>query len=177
MIAESLSRRYALALFNITVDRNQLEEVRNDFQVINDLLESKRKFRYFLYSPKVNRDEKKRIMTEIFKKEISVSMLHFIFLLLDKKRQTLLLKIFGHFMKLYDNHHNRATITVRPAVSLDDTILEDIRREFESILKKKITLEEKVDPVLIGGLQVRVNNTVYDASVLKSLRMMRNQII
>ena len=44
-------------------------------------------------------------------------------------------------------------------------------------MSKKITLEEKVDPVLIGGLQVRVNNTVYDASVLKSLRMMRNQII
>lgn len=176
MISESLARRYAVALFKLAVGRKILEDVTEEFSAVNEIVASKPNFRYFLYSPKVNIEEKKRILSEIFADRISKSMLHFLFLLLDKKRQTLFETIFGQFMTMYNNYHDRATVTVRPAAELNDDILEEIRKDLEKILKKNIIVEQKVTPPLIGGLQVRVQNTVYDASVSGKLHRLKKQL-
>jgi len=176
MIAESLARRYAVALFHLAVEKDRLDRIKDEFQVLCDLIGANEKFRYFLHSPKMDREEKKRVIDSIFGGRISKTLLHFLFLLLDKKRQTLLEKIYSHFDTLYCNYHNRATITVRPAVSLEDSILSEIRQGFEKRLGKSITVMEEVDAALIGGLQVRVNNTVYDASILGRLRRLQRQI-
>lgn len=173
MISESLARRYSLALFNIAVSRNELERIKDEYKLLCDLLDSNKKFRSFLYSPQMDREEKKRTIKTIFGDKISKTLLHFLFLLLDKKRQTLTEKIYSHFETLYNNHYNKAAITVRPAVSLDTAMLDEIRRGFEKRLNKTITIIEVVDPSLIGGLQVRVNNTVYDASVAGKLQRIR----
>ena len=116
MISDSLARRYAAALFHLAADRAELDQIKEEFTVIDEVVAAQSNFRYFLFSPKVNIDEKKRVLGDVFSDRISKSMLHFLYLLLDKKRQTLLQKIYSHFMTLYDNYHNRATITVRPAV-------------------------------------------------------------
>lgn len=177
MISESLARRYAAALYHLAVDRNILDTVRDEFKLIDRLVKSSKRIRYFLYSPKVDREEKKRILQSILSDHVSSVMLHFLFLLLDKKRQTMIEKMFSHFMRLYDNHYNRAIISVRPAVKLDAAILDEIKRGFEKRLDKTITVEEEVVPSLIGGLQVRVNNMVYDASVKAKLEHMRKHLI
>ncbi len=85
-------------------------------------------------------------------------------------------KIFSHFSTLYDNHHSRAAITVMPAVDLGENVLNEIKEKFEKILNKTITVEQKVDSSLLGGLQVRVKNTVYDASILSKLRRIQKQL-
>ncbi|MFC1477507.1 ATP synthase F1 subunit delta [candidate division KSB1 bacterium] len=177
MIAESLARRYAVALFNLAVERDELEQLNDEYMVINEVVTSERNFRYFLYSPKVSGSIKKQVLTEIFQTRVSRSMLHFLFLLIDKKRQTLFDIIYRHFTTLYDNFHNRAIITVCPALPLGGEILDDIRLEFERFLKKSISVEEKVDSSLIGGLQVRVHNTVYDASIRNRLRLIRKELV
>ena len=84
--------------------------------------------------------------------------------------------IFGQFMTLYNNYYNRATVTVRPATGLNDDILEEIRKDLEKIFKKNIMVEQKVTPPLIGGLQIRVQNTVYDASVSGRLHRLKKQL-
>jgi F-type H+-transporting ATPase subunit delta len=173
MISESLARRYSVALFNLAVKRNKLDRIKDEYGLIFDVIESNSKFRSFLYSPQMDREEKKRIIQTIFGDKISKTLLHFLLLLLDKKRQTLVEKIYTHFDTLYNNHYNKAAITIRPAVSLDASMLVEIRKGFEKRLNKAITINEIVDPSLIGGLQVRVNNTVYDASVAGKLQRLR----
>ncbi len=173
MISDSLSRRYALALFKLSVEKGELDNVNDEFGVISELVSSKENFRYFLISPKVDIEQKKKVLKSIFGDHISKHLLHFLYLLLDKKRQTLIEKIRSNFVTLFNNHYNKAEITVRPAISLGDEIINDLKKVFEKKLEKTIAVQEEVDPSLIGGVQVRVNNTVYDASVKTKLEKLR----
>ncbi|GAI74107.1 unnamed protein product, partial [marine sediment metagenome] len=75
MIAESLARRYSVALFNLAHDRDELEQVYEEFTLFNDSLEKQDKFRHFLFSPKVDAGEKKRVLKSIFGEDPSRTML------------------------------------------------------------------------------------------------------
>lgn len=177
MISESLARRYSVALFNLARNRDELERVSEEFNLIHDLLKSKDNFRHFLFSPKVDSAKKKGVLKSVFGEKLSHTMLYFLYLLIDKKRQTLIMKMYSHFVTLYNNHHKRAEITIRPAAALDKEIHDEIKRVFEKMLNRTVTALEEVDPSLIGGIQIRVNNTVYDASVTNRLRAMRQVLM
>jgi len=177
MISESLARRYSVAIFNLAVDRNVLDAVAEEISLINEVLINNNKFRYFLFSPRIDINAKKQVLKSIFGDSITPILLNFFFLVLDKKRQTLLLKMFEHFSTLYDNHRNRTVIIIRPAVSLDSDTHAEIKRVFEKALHKTVTIREDVDPSIVGGLQIRANNTVYDSSILYSLSRMKDLLL
>ena len=177
MISESLARRYSVAVFNLACDRNVLDTVAEEFSIIDGMLRKNDNFRYFLFSPKIDLNEKKKVLKSIFGDTVTPTLLNFFFLVLDKKRQTLLLKMYEHFSTLYDSYQNRTVITVKPAVSLDSDTHAEIKRVFEKILNKTVTIREEVDPSIVGGLQIRANNTVYDSSILYSLGMMKNLLL
>ncbi len=177
MIAESLARRYASALFNLSSGRDEIEQINEEFQTLIELVSSKDKFRHFLFSPKVDAEQKKKELQIIFGETYSKTLMHFLFLLIDKKRQTIIIKIQEHFVSLYNNFHKKAEITVRPAVKLDDEVKSNIQSLFEKKLERNVDIKEEVDPSLIGGFQVRVNNTVYDATVLNKLNKMRKVLV
>jgi len=140
MIAESLARRYSVALYNLSRERNELERVYEEYSMIEGVLKKQDKFRYFLFSPKIDTKEKKSVLRTIFGEEISHTLLYFFFLLLDKKRQTLLIKIFEHFVTLYNNYHKKTTITVRPAAALDRETHTAIKRVFETRLDRTVVM-------------------------------------
>ncbi len=177
MISESLAHRYALALFNLAGKQEILDSVQEEFNLFDELLTMQEKFRYFIISPKIVAREKKQILKSVFDGKITPALLNFIFLLLDKKRQTLISKIKEHFDTLCDNFHNKTNITVHPAIKLDDDVLEQIKNVYEEILNKSVTIQEEVDPSIIGGFQVRVGNTIYDASIAQSLNNMRRSLM
>ncbi len=173
MIAESLARRYSLALFNLARERSELEAVHDEFQMLNDFLTGRPDFRRFVLSPRIDVREKKKTLLAIFGGELTNTMLNFIYLLLDKKRQTLLLKIREHFVSLYLSYHRSSIITVTTAVKLSGDITKEITHVFEKLLECSVIIQEKVEPSIIGGLRVRVHNTIYDASIAQKLRSLR----
>ncbi len=177
MISESLARRYSLALFNLAGKQEILDSVQEEFNLLDELLTMQENFRYFIISPKIDVREKKQILKSVFEDRMTPAMLNFIFLLLDKKRQTLIRKIKKHFDTLCDNFHKKTNITVRPAVKLDDDVLDQIKNVYEEVLDKSVTIQEEVDPSIIGGFQVRVGNTIYDASIAQSLNNMRRSLM
>lgn len=177
MISESLARRYSVAVFNLARDRNVLDDVAAEFSMVDEVLRKNDKFRYFLFSPKIEINEKKEVLKSIFGDSITPTLLNFFYLVLDKKRQTLLLKMFKHFSTLYDNHRNRTEIIIRPAVSLDSDTHAEIKRVFEKAINKTVTIREEVDPSIVGGLQIQANNTVYDSSISYNLSRMKDLLL
>lgn len=177
MIAESLARRYSVAVFNLARDRNELDRVAEEFSMFYNILNDQDKFRYFLFSPRIGAIEKKKVLKSIFGDNLSHTMLHFLHLLLDKKRQTLILKMYGHFETLYNNLQKKAEITVRHAAELDQDTRSEIKRVFEKELQKSVTIIEKIDPSVVGGIQIRANNTVYDASIAYRLGKMKQLLL
>ena len=177
MISESLSRRYSVAVFNLARDRNVLDSVAEEFSLISEVLRKNDKFRYFLFSPKIAITAKKQVLESVFGESITPTLLNFFYLVLDKKRQTLLIKMYAHFSTLYDNHRNRMEITIHPAVALDSDTHAEIKRVFEKAINKTVTIREEVDPAIVGGLKIRANNTVYDSSILYNLSRMKDLLL
>jgi F-type H+-transporting ATPase subunit delta len=177
MISESLSRRYSVAVFNLAQSKNVLDDVAEEFALIDGILRKNDKFRYFLFSPKIATAEKQQVLKSIFGDTITPTLLNFFFLVIDKKRQTLLLTMYKHFSTLYDNHRNRMEITIRPAVALDSDTHAEIKRVFEKATSKTVKIREEVDPSIVGGLKIRVNHTVYDSSILYSLSRMKDLLL
>lgn len=177
MIAESLARRYASALYHLAIEQDILVQVYEDFSLINQLLNRFEKFRHFLISPRVPTAEKKQMFQSTFGDTLSPILLHFLFLLLDKKRQTLLQLMYNHLSTLYNNYYNRTDIRVKTAVNLKESAYQEIKQVFEKKLTKTVAIKQETDPSLIGGIQIRVGNTIYDASIKKQLTMMRRLLL
>jgi F-type H+-transporting ATPase subunit delta len=66
---------------------------------------------------------------------------------------------------------------VRTAVELDSGLGDVIKQAFETKLNKTISVKRQIDPSLIGGIQIRIGNTIYDASVKKHLSMMKQLLL
>jgi len=80
-------------------------------------------------------------------------------------------------LSLYDNYCNRTDVLVRTAVELDSGLGDVIKQAFETKLNKTISVKRQIDPSLIGGIQIRIGNTIYDASVKKHLSMMKQLLL
>lgn len=71
----------------------------------------------------------------------------------------------------------RVQVAIRSAVTLDDTILSRIADRLKGVIGAEIQLVTDVDPELIGGLEVRIGDTVYDGTVVRQLARMREQAV
>jgi F-type H+-transporting ATPase subunit delta len=79
--------------------------------------------------------------------------------------------------KLYDEQHGRVPVEVRSAAELSPALAGRISQALKGLTGREPQLHTAVDPSLIGGLVVRVGDTVYDASVSAQLAHMRDQMI
>ena len=169
------STRYAKALLDLSIEKNQLDAVYNDIASLRSLCEESKDLVSLLNSPIVKADKKQGALTAIFGSNFSELSLNYINLLVDKKREALIPTIAQQFVKAYEAHKNILTVEVTSAIKLDDTA----KQKVLSLVKHdgEINLIEKVDASLIGGFIVRMGDKQIDASIARKFKNLRKEII
>lgn len=161
--------RYAKSLLDLGIEQKTLEELFSDMQLIHLVCKQNPELTLLLKSPIVRADKKESILKEVFFNFLSLTSTTFIKLILKKKREALLDAIASAFIHLYKVHHNIKIAKVTTAIALNDAQRKKIISLLESSEKAIIELNEIVNPEIIGGMILRVDDRQIDESIRRKL--------
>jgi F-type H+-transporting ATPase subunit delta len=167
---ETLARVYAEALFELAVARDQLEAVHDAVLLFEELFVGERALRTFIEIPSIPSSERERVFEAALRGKVSDIALNFLLLVIRRGRQLHLLEMLDEFRALRDDKLGIVNARVSTAVPLSSVTSEALRLRLEENLKKKILLENVVDERVLGGLVVRYEGMVIDASLSKALK-------
>jgi len=169
-----IANRYSVALFEIAKEEKNYEIYLEDLKRFSSVVQDNANLREVLFNPVFERDEKKAVVGEILKMiglaDISANFLK---LLVDKGRISLLDEIMSAYQQLMDEVLHMARVSVKTAYPLSDELAAQIKKTMEGLTKKQVEMVIEQDPSLIGGIVVKVGDTLYDGSVKAQLNKIR----
>jgi F-type H+-transporting ATPase subunit delta len=169
--------RYARALFQLSEEYKIQENVRNDMQEILICIADSPELKFLLESPMVKGSEKSRLVDVIFKDKMQELSIKFIHLLIDNKREHLLPDICRNFISEYKQKLGIKEVYITTATVLGEEYRKQIYNYITSIFKIKIELNEKVDPAIIGGFILRIEDEQVNASIQSQLNKIKRELI
>lgn len=178
-ISKQTAKNYAQALSeSLSGDVTLHETVLNEVKIINESFNQVRTIWGVFNNPAISTAKKKELIKRTFEGKINAKLLNFLFLLIDKKRFNLLSEIQNQFIVIVNKLKNIVVAEVSSAVELDTESIQKLKQRLENILTKneKVTIETKLEPALIGGLIVRINDLIYDGSIKGKLEALKGRL-
>ncbi len=170
------AKRYAKALFELATD--QLDTVQNDMQLVKKTFEENLKLVKVVKDPTIGASKKLNIINTIFDNKVSKETQKLINLLGQKDRLSLLHDIASAFNELYKNNKGIKEATVITAVPLSDTLKDNILKKIKELTgSQHIKLTNIVDPKIIGGFILNMDDLRYDASISGKLAKIKSKLL
>ena len=177
MTNETIARNYAATLFDLAQSHDGLDAFAGGMDVVVGLLDNNPSFRIFLETPRIADRDKKVLLKKVFAEALPRPLLNFLQVTIDKRRQRLLGTIGEEFNALLDEHHGRAHVTVTVARALDDGAMEELSQKLSNLLGKEAIPHVRVKPEILGGVQLKSGDTVYDGTVRRRIKQLRRQLV
>ncbi len=175
MMESKAAQRYATAFLQIAVEENKVEKIFSDIEIIEKLLNTSLDFKLFLKSPIINAEKKKKILLSLFQDKVDTITLKFLLLLTTRNREAILSAIISQFKSLLDERRGIVNADISAVVEFSNEQREKVTKRLETLTKKKVRLHFKIDPTLIGGFKIQINDTVYDGSILNQFDILKQQ--
>jgi F-type H+-transporting ATPase subunit delta len=173
-VSPAAARVYAKALFDIGVEEQAVGEIYDDLHAVHDALGGlDAELQAFFDMPRLRRDDKRRIINMAFEGKVSRPVLGLLNILVEKRRELLLDNIVEEFDRYRDRHEGVVQASVTTARKLDADLAEALRAALEQRTKKKVVLNERIDPNVIGGIRVNLGDSVLDGTIRRGLQDMR----
>ena len=169
------ARRYAKALLQSALEQDLLADVEKDIRFISNTIEDSRELVVFLKSPIIKKEDKKEVLAKLFDEHITKETNSLLMLLSEKNREHLLKDICEGFIELYNEHKGIIKVDVTTAYELSDDQKGQLHKALVASTGKDVEMNISTDPELLGGLVVRIDDTVIDGSVKHKIRKLKNQ--
>ncbi len=169
--------RYAKAFFSLGKEQNRLEILHQDIGKVYALCRQSDDFMQLLENPVILTSQKKEIFREIFHSRISELTLRFILLIAENHRETEIPGICRNFVDMVRADQGIVPATVTTAEKLSGDTMEKIKQSLEKETGKKIELTDKVNPSLIGGVVLRLEDLQFDGSIATQLKKIRSAML
>jgi len=174
---ERVAKRYAKALFGLAAEEKILETIETDVNMIDQVIAENEDLADMLGNPLINNQDKFSVLKEIFAKKINILSLNFLDLLARKKRLLILPDAIEAFNSMMLEYRNTVEAELVSAVELSDEQAGTIQEGIESITGKKLRLEKRLDPDIIGGFIVKVEDVVIDNSIRYQLAKLHEKLV
>lgn len=170
--------RYAKSLISLAKERDVLEQVKGDMELILSVCKENQDFSNMLKSPVVKADKKSAILNQVFGNKISELSLSFLNLLTSKKREAILGAVAENYINLYNESKNIVSATVTTAAAITEDIKAQVLTQLKSVVgDADVRIEERVDASLIGGFVLRVGDLEFNASVANKLQKLKREFV
>ncbi|WP_168121404.1 F0F1 ATP synthase subunit delta [Paenibacillus sp. HB172176] len=160
-----VAKRYAKALFELASETGIVSEVEAQLKLIADALEQDEAIGKFLSLPNVDPSQKIAVLKASFGDKVSVLVLNALQVMMDRRRQAIIGEVYEAYKKIAGEATGVAHATVYTASELSETELAAVAKQFGGITGKQIQAVQVVEPALLGGLQVRIGDRLYDGSL------------
>lgn len=173
-----IARVYAEALLGAADKRQQTQEVLEQLEeLVRDVLARDSAFALFLASAVVSREHKHEVLRHAFEGKVNEVLYHFLLVLNDHDRLDILRETAILMRDIFERRSGRMHVEVITAIALDNAQRERLHRELRDKFRREPILSVHVDPELLGGLMVKVDDWVFDDSVRARLERIRDQLI
>lgn len=172
---EEIARVYARSLFEVARERDGIDVVREQLGQFADALSESRELQTFFFSPYFSTPEKKDGLRRAVE-DADETIVNFLELLLEKHRMPIIFRARREYERLWEQAKNLLPVQITSAVALDASVAERIGDEIGRQTGRTVRLSSSVDPEVIGGIVVRVGNSILDASIRARLEQVRKQV-
>ncbi len=167
---------YGQSLYDLAAEENLTDEILGEMEVVKGIFKENPDYVTLLSEPSVPKNERLQLVDQAFDNSLQPYLLNFIKILIEKG----LLREFSacqkRFRKSYNEAHGIADALVTTAVKLSDTQLAQLKEKLEKISGKKILLEQKTDPGVLGGVRVDLEGQLFDGTVKGRLSELRRRV-
>ncbi len=170
-----LSKRYAQAVFELSVEQKNSDSIAKDLELIREVLEENRQLRKILENPVLDDTKKAGLLVKIFGKHVDKLTSGFLHLISRKGRASYLLSICYAFNNIYKEYKNIVSAELVTATKADKEIRETIIEKLKKITDKNIELNETVDNEIIGGFVIKLGDYEYNASIANQLKRLEQE--
>jgi F-type H+-transporting ATPase subunit delta len=177
MSISAIRVRYAKAFFSLAKEKNMLELLKADMQKVFDVCNRSSDFILLLESPVVKTSKKTELIEKIFKGEINQLTLNFLLLITNNNREAYIPGVCHNFLDLARKDQNIKSAVLVTALEINPKTIDKIKTLMEKELKSKVELACQVEPEIIGGLILRVDDKQYDSSVSTQLKKIKQQLL
>lgn len=170
------ARRYAQAVFELALEKGELEKWLDDLTLLADSV-SNQEFVDFLTQPRVTADEKIRVVRESLGDSVGPLALNLMCLLATRNIAHILGGITDQFQELLDSHRGIERAEVVSAVELSDDEQRRVTEMLSTMTGSDVRLTTRVDAQILGGMVVRIGDRVMDGSARSRLQAMRRELV
>lgn len=172
----TIARNYAETLIALADKAGDREGWGKLIQDIANAIDSDIKLRRFLESPRISEQEKSAVLAKAFGDKVPAVFLRFLQILVTKRRQMLVPAIASEYHDILDEAEKRVHANVTVAHQPGDGEEAKIAEQLGRVLGKKVVTHVNVNPAILGGVIVKVGDTVMDGSLRRRLHRLRWQI-
>ncbi len=171
-----VATRYAGALLSSAKAQGKLEGVAESYASVMEVIAGNPQLVIFMNSPQVATQEKKDLLKSVFGEKIEPVLLHFFDLLIDKNRIENARDIGEEFANQVEDEMGVMRAQVVTAVALTEDLSANLEAKLGALTGKKIILEKKIEPAVIGGVCVTLKDQVLDGTVRTNLDLLRKKL-
>ena len=173
----TIARNYAEALLELA---RRAEDPAGWGKLIRDVasgVESDITLKHFLESPKISEAQKNEVFFQALGDRVPRHFLRFLQTLVRKRRQNLIPQIAAEYDSLLDVHEGRVHANVTVAQAIDEAEENIIAKELSRVMGKTVVPHMNVNPAILGGVVVKIGDTVMDGSVRRRLARLKGQML
>lgn len=169
-MAKLVASVYGDSLFEVAVEQNKIDAMYDEALAVTKAFEDNKELSDFLNHPKIDKDEKIKVVENIFDKFISREMTGFLVTIITKDRVKDIPSIFQYFIGKVKEYKRIGIAYVTTPIELNDGMKAKIVSKLLATTSyKSFEINYNVDPSLIGGMVVRIGDRIVDSSIKTKL--------
>jgi F-type H+-transporting ATPase subunit delta len=172
---EEIAAVYARSLFEVAQEQDKLDTIREELGEFADALDGNRELQVFFFSPYFSTAEKEDGLDRTVS-DADPILVNFLKLLIENHRMPVIFRVRRIVDGLWREENKLLPVTVTSAVELDQATVSQIGDRISEQTGRKVELSAVVEPDILGGLVVRVGNSILDASIRNRLEQLRKQV-
>jgi F-type H+-transporting ATPase subunit delta len=172
---EEIAQVYARSLFEVAKEQSKLDVVKEQLGQFADALDDNRELSIYFFSPYFSTTEKAEGLGRLLE-GVDPVVENFLKLLIENHRMPVVFRVRREYDALWEEEHKLLPVTVTSAVALDEATVKSIGDAIGRQTGQQVELTANVDPDVLGGLIVRVGNSILDASIRNRLENLRRSV-
>jgi ATP synthase F1 delta subunit len=172
---DELAEVYARSLFEVALQQGKLDELREQLGQFADALDANRELAVFFFSPYFSTKEKQDGLERLLD-GAEATFLNFLKLLIENHRMPVIFRTRQQFERMWERENELLPVDITSAIALDQETTENLGRTIGERAGRKVRLAAHVDPDILGGIVLRVGNSILDASIRNRLEQLRRHV-
>ena len=172
-----VGNEYAKAIYELAQENKKIKVFSECFMTVSETAIKNKQFMEIMTSPVITKREKKEIIKKIYA-SLDADFVNFLYVVIDHNRFSLLEEIYDNYENLILTDKNIIKAQVFSVKELTDAQMKEVISSLEKRYKdKKIEAENIINPELIGGISVLVNNESFDLSIKTNISKLKESIL